>query len=152
MSQDDELEMACEYSKYLAENEDDDDRALYALWATLEDERARREAAKSGGGKPATPPASKRTASPSTASSVRRVAPLLSSDGASVARGLCGQFTCAAASAVQGGGGEASSSSRKCAMVPALAPSGDRRVAPRLDAAGGGVSSASSVAGGLLAP
>ena len=109
MSQDSELDMACEYSNYLADDDDDDDRALYALWATLEDERARREAAKSGGSKPATPPASKRTASPSTASSVRRVAPLLSSDGASVARGLCGQFTCATASAVQGGGGEASS-------------------------------------------
>ena len=48
MSQDDELEMACEYSKYLAENEDDDDRALYALWVTLADEKARREAAKRG--------------------------------------------------------------------------------------------------------
>ena len=45
MSQDSELDMACEYSKYLADDEDDDDRALYALWATLEDERARREAA-----------------------------------------------------------------------------------------------------------
>ena len=51
MSQDGELEMACEYSKYLAENEDDDDRALYALWETLADEKARREAAKSSGGK-----------------------------------------------------------------------------------------------------
>ena len=29
------------YSKYLADNEDDDDRALYALWATLADEKAR---------------------------------------------------------------------------------------------------------------
>jgi len=81
--------VACEYSKYLAENEDDDDCALYALWETLADEKARREAAKSGGGKTATPPACKRAASPSTdAAGHRRVAPRLSSDGSSAARDL----------------------------------------------------------------
>ena len=37
-----ELEMAIEYSEYLAESGDEDDRILEALWKSLEEARARR--------------------------------------------------------------------------------------------------------------
>ena len=37
-----ELEMALEYSEYLAESDDEDGRALQALWKSLAEARARR--------------------------------------------------------------------------------------------------------------
>ena len=72
-----ELEMAIEYSEYLAESGDEDDHVLEALWKSLEEARARRMSqglfgSSGDGSQPASAVHQPSVAEPATAMAVQR--------------------------------------------------------------------------------
>ena len=88
MSSKSELEMALEYSEYLAESDDEDGRALQALWKSLEEARARRASqdlfGSSGDGSTAASPLRQQSASePATAFVTHRGASRVGSSSSS---------------------------------------------------------------------